>query len=68
MILNLTSEKSLIFRITHIQNLPWILDNGLHCKSSQICDPNFVTIGNTGIIEQRSLRVIQEGHGRTLAD
>ena len=31
---SLTSEKGLIFRITHIANVPWILDHGLHCPDS----------------------------------
>jgi hypothetical protein len=28
---NLNPEKALIWRIVHRDNLPWILDNGLHC-------------------------------------
>lgn len=30
---NLNPEKALIFRIVHRDNLPWILDHGLHCRS-----------------------------------
>ena len=33
---NLTAEKALIFRITHINNVPWILRHGLHCKNSDV--------------------------------
>ena len=29
---SLSPEKALIFRITHIANVPWILANGLHCE------------------------------------
>ena len=36
-----------IFRVTHIDNVLWVLDNGLHCKESGVQDPNFVGIGNT---------------------
>ncbi len=28
---SLNPEKALIWRIVHRDNLPWILDNGLHC-------------------------------------
>jgi len=30
---SLTPEKALIFRITHRDNLPWILEHGLHCRT-----------------------------------
>jgi len=43
---NLNPEKALIWRIVHRDNLPWILDNGLHCRNSLLQDPNFVNIGN----------------------
>ena len=42
----LSPEKALIFRITHIANAPWILANGLHCRSSAAQDPDFEEIGN----------------------
>ena len=45
---------SLLFRITHIGNVPWILKNGLHCNNSGILDPNFVTIGNPELISKRT--------------
>ncbi len=35
----LSPDKALIFRITHIANMPWILANGLHCPNSDIRDP-----------------------------
>jgi len=31
-VLDLTAEKARIFRITHIDNVDWVLANGLHCK------------------------------------
>jgi ssDNA thymidine ADP-ribosyltransferase, DarT len=49
----LTAENALIFRITHKDNLPWILDNGLHCRSSAKQDPNFVNIGLVELIDKR---------------
>ena len=42
----LNPEKALIFRIIHRDNLPWVLDNGLHCGNSAIRAPNWVSIGN----------------------
>jgi len=64
----LTAEKALIFRITHRQNLPWILVNGLHCQSSGIVDPDFVSIGNPELIEVRKRRVVDVAPGGTLAN
>lgn len=49
----LTAENAFIFRITHKNNLPWILDNGLHCRSSNKQDPNFVNIGLVELIDKR---------------
>ena len=43
---SLSPQKALIFRITHIENVPWILANGLHCRSSGVLDPNYRDIGN----------------------
>jgi hypothetical protein len=49
----LNPEKALIFRITHRDNLAWILQNGLHCRNSNRIDPNFVSIGNVDLIANR---------------
>lgn len=68
MSLKLNSEKALIFRITHQDNLPWILQNGLHCRNSQIVDPNFVTIGNPELIDKRQYRLVDIPPGGTLSD
>lgn len=64
----LTPEKALIFRITHRNNLPWILDNGLHCRTSHQQDAGFVNIGNEDLIQGRKERHVQSGPGGTLAD
>lgn len=64
----LTPEKALIFRITHRDNVPWILDNGLHCQSSEILDPGFVGIGNPELISLRPHRHVDISPGGTLAD
>ena len=52
----LTPEKALIFRVTHIDNVAWILEHGLHCSASETRDPNFVAIGNPDLIQRRTQR------------
>lgn len=42
----LNPQRALISRITHRDNMPWIVDNGLHSRSSGVADPKFVTISN----------------------
>lgn len=65
---NLNPQKALIFRIIHIDNVSWALDHGLHCKNSQVLDPNYVTIGNADLIDRRSHHVIKAVLGGTLSD
>lgn len=64
----LTADNALIFRITHIKNVPWILKHGLHCRSSDVHDPNFVQIGNADIINGRDGRAMQGPYGGMLSD
>lgn len=64
----LTPEKALIFRITHIANIPWILDHGLHCRSSNMRDPDFRQIGNPDLIDKRTRRAVPIPPGGTLSD
>ncbi len=61
-------DKALIFRITHIANVPWILANGLHCRSSAAEDPKYVEIGNPDLIDKRQHRVVPVPPGGTLGD
>lgn len=42
----LNPEKALIFRITHRDKVPWLLENGIHAKNRTLADPNFRSIGN----------------------
>ena len=65
---NLNPEKALIWRIVHRDNLPWILDNGLHCASSPTQAPDYVAIGNTDLISRRTHREVPIAPGGTLAD
>jgi hypothetical protein len=64
----LTPENALIFRITHRENVPWILRNGLHCPSADVRDQNFISIGNPELIERRRNRPVDVPPGGTLED
>jgi len=68
MSLNLNPEKALIFRIIHAQNVPWVMDHGLHCRNSAIQDSNFRTIGNPDLIDKRHQRIVPVPPGGTLSD
>lgn len=61
-------EKALIFRIIHINNIEWILNNGLHCKNTGLLDPNYVEIGNSDLIARRAHRIVPVPPGGTLSD
>lgn len=67
-VLELTPEKARIFRITHIDNVAWILANGLHCGSSDVQDPNFIQIGNPDLIAKRTDHPVPIPPGGTLGD
>lgn len=64
----LNPEKALIFRITHIANVPWVFDHGLHSRNSPTFDPNYRSIGNPDLIAMRHTRVVPVAPGGTLSD
>jgi hypothetical protein len=64
----LTAENALIFRMTHRNNLPWILDNGLHCRDSDKRDANFVNIGLIELIDKRKSWPVPVSPKGTLSD
>ena len=68
MLPELNLQAALIFRIVHRDNVPWILDHGLHCRNSPAVDPNFVQIGNPDLISKRHTRPVKGPHGGTLSD
>jgi len=65
---NLNAEKALIFRIVHRDNVPWILENGIHCANSAVQAPSYHTIGNPDIIEKRQHREVPVPPGGNLSD
>lgn len=65
---NLNPEKALIFRIVHRDNLPWILEHGLHAKNGAMFDPHYRKIGNPDLIDRRSRRRVPIPPGGTLSD
>ena len=65
---NLNPEKALIWRIVHRDNLPWILDNGLHCGNSQHRSPSWVNIGNAELTSKRATHPVPIAPGGSLND
>jgi hypothetical protein len=64
----LNPKNGFIFRIVHKNNIPWILDNGLHCRNSSLLDPNYLNIGNIDLIDKRSTRHVPIEPYGTLSD
>ena len=64
----LNPGKALIFRITHRDNVPWILANGLHARNGGRTDPNYRPIGNLDLIRKRADHPVPAGPGGTLSD
>jgi len=52
-------DRIYLYRITHIDNLDYILKSGkLTCPSHVDCDPNYIGIGDTTLIGNRSSKQI----------
>ena len=64
----LNHEKALIWRIVHRDNLPWLLDNGLHCGNSAVASPNWVHIGNPELTTKRAAHTVPVEPGGCLSD
>jgi hypothetical protein len=64
----LNQDKALIFRITHRDNVPWILEHGLHARNGSHSDPNFRPIGNRDLIQKRTDHPVPVGPCGTLSD
>jgi hypothetical protein len=64
----LTPANGFLFRITHIDNVRWILDHGLQCANSSTPDPEFRGIGSRDLIAKRRERSVPIPPGGTLTD
>jgi hypothetical protein len=56
-------EQIHIYRMTHIQNIPHILKNGITHKYSRNANPDFITIGDLSLIRSRANRVVKVDNG-----
>ena len=65
---SLNPEKALIWRIVHRDNLPWILDNGLHCGNGGQKSPAWINIGSDELISKRATHPVPIAPGGVLND
>lgn len=56
-------NKIYLYRITHIENIPHILQNGITHKKSQNKNPNYKNIGDISLIETRSEKHVSIDNG-----
>ena len=56
-------ENIKIYRMTHIENIPYILQHGITHKNSQNANPNFVSIGDLSLIDTRNSRAVNVDNG-----
>jgi hypothetical protein len=66
--LQLTPQRAMLFRITHVDNLRSLLANGLHCANGRHDNRRFVPIGNPDLIDKRMRRIVPLEPGGVLAD
>ncbi|WP_051203625.1 type II toxin-antitoxin system toxin DNA ADP-ribosyl transferase DarT [Hugenholtzia roseola] len=59
-------DKKYLFRMTHIENIPHILQNGITHSTSTQSNPDFVPIGDKRLIVRRNLTLLE--NGRRLGD
>jgi hypothetical protein len=62
---SLHPDKALIFRIVHVENLPWLVRHGLQCRNTPHPNRDYVSIGSEELIAARTERQvpIQPGGG-----
>ncbi|HRH76172.1 MAG TPA: DUF4433 domain-containing protein [Cellvibrionaceae bacterium] len=65
---SLNAEKALIWRIVHRDNMPWILENGLHAGNSSIRSADWVSIGSDELISKRAHHPVPIAPGGSLND
>jgi hypothetical protein len=63
--MTINNNKEFCYRISHIDNISHILENGLCTKHHPKASPDFVSIGNSEIIDVRDdMQVRINGYGR----
>jgi hypothetical protein len=60
----MTLENVIVYRMTHIENIPHILHYGITHKNSPNCNPNFVPIGDQSLIDARSEKRVFIDNGK----
>jgi hypothetical protein len=65
---SLNPQKALIWCIIHRDNFPWVLKHGLHCGNSAQRAPNWVSIGNSELIDKRAHHPVPAPMGGLLND
>jgi len=51
-------EQIKVYRMTHINNIPHILQHGITHKNSRNYNPNFIAIGDVSLIDTRSSKQV----------
>ena len=64
----LTAENAYIWRSVRRSDMPWLIQNGLHCGNNIPPDNNYKTMGNEEIIAKRNSRIVPIGTGGVLND
>jgi hypothetical protein len=44
-----------VFRIVHCNNVEYLLTHGIFTKNHELADPNYINIGDSGLITQRNM-------------
>jgi len=58
-------ENIFLYRITHIENIPHILKNGITHKNSPNRNTQFVNIGDVSLISTRNKKIVRVDNGDT---
>lgn len=64
----LNPENAFIWRIVHCDNLPWLIENGLHCANTTVKCDAWITIGNKELINKRGSKLVPIKNRGTLND
>lgn len=64
----LNPENAFIWRIVHCDNLPWLIENGLHCSNTTVKCNTWITIGNQELINKRDSKLVPIKNRGTLND